>query len=166
MSCSVGHRGGLYPTLLWLWYRLAAIALIKPLDWEPPYAMGTALKKKTKDKYFFCSIFLFSFQYSRTHILYPLKFSYRSQMHCFVFIIIFYLCISVQEFLIDLSSKLLVLSSAILSLIKNILHYYYIALHIYYSLEFPSFCYSTHMFLPFSQIPSYINHSYFKFSLW
>ena len=34
------------PTLLWLWYRLAAVALIRPLDWELPCAAGLALKKK------------------------------------------------------------------------------------------------------------------------
>ena len=32
--------------LLWLWYRLAAAALIHPLAWEPPYAAGAALKRK------------------------------------------------------------------------------------------------------------------------
>ena len=30
------------PSLLWLWCRLAATALIGPLAWEPPYAMGVA----------------------------------------------------------------------------------------------------------------------------
>ena len=30
--------------LLWLWCRLAAIALIRILAWEPPYAEGLALK--------------------------------------------------------------------------------------------------------------------------
>ena len=34
--------------LLWLWQRLAAVAPIQPLAWEPPYAMGMALKKKKK----------------------------------------------------------------------------------------------------------------------
>ena len=29
---------------LLLWHRLAAPALIPPLAWEPPYAMGAALK--------------------------------------------------------------------------------------------------------------------------
>ena len=33
------------PALLWLWYRLAAIALIPPLAWQLPYAAGVALKK-------------------------------------------------------------------------------------------------------------------------
>ena len=32
--------------LLWLWHRLAAAVLNPPLAWEPPYAMGTALKIK------------------------------------------------------------------------------------------------------------------------
>ena len=32
--------------LLWLWCRLAATALIRPLAWEPPYATGVALKSK------------------------------------------------------------------------------------------------------------------------
>ena len=52
MSCGVGHRHGFDPVLLWLWHRLAATALIRPLAWEPPYAAGAALKrqKKTKEK--------------------------------------------------------------------------------------------------------------------
>ena len=45
MSCGVGHRYSSDPTLLWLWCRLAATAPIRPLDWEPPYAVGAALKK-------------------------------------------------------------------------------------------------------------------------
>ena len=49
MSCGVGHRGSLDLALLWLWCRPAAVAPIRPLAWEPPYASGTALKK-TKDK--------------------------------------------------------------------------------------------------------------------
>ena len=35
--------------MLWLWYRPATTALIIPLAWKPPYAMGAALKK-TKEK--------------------------------------------------------------------------------------------------------------------
>ena len=31
-----------------LWRRLAAVAPIRPLAWELPYATGTALKKKKK----------------------------------------------------------------------------------------------------------------------
>ena len=40
----VGCRLGLDLALLWLWYRQAATALIRLLAWEPPYAMGVALK--------------------------------------------------------------------------------------------------------------------------
>ena len=32
--------------LLWLWCRLAAAALIPPLAWDPPYAVGMATKRK------------------------------------------------------------------------------------------------------------------------
>ena len=49
MSCSVGHRHSSDLALLWLWCRLAATVLIRPLAWESPYAAGVALKK-TKDK--------------------------------------------------------------------------------------------------------------------
>ena len=45
MSCGVGGRCGLDPTLLWLWQRPVAIALIRPLAWEPPHATGAALEK-------------------------------------------------------------------------------------------------------------------------
>ena len=47
MSCGVGHRHGSDPALLWLWRRLAAVTLIRSLAWEPPYAVGAALKKKS-----------------------------------------------------------------------------------------------------------------------
>ena len=36
------------PALLWLWCRPAATALIQLLAWEPPYAVGTALKRPKK----------------------------------------------------------------------------------------------------------------------
>ena len=48
MSCSVGGRRGSDPELLWLWSRLAATAPVNPLDWEPPYVAGTALKRQKK----------------------------------------------------------------------------------------------------------------------
>ena len=47
MSCGVAHISSDLP-LLWLWCRLAAIALIRPLAWERPYAAGVALKSKNK----------------------------------------------------------------------------------------------------------------------
>ena len=50
MSCGVGHRWGLDPALLWLWYRLVAIAPIRPLAWEPPYAAGVAQRNSKKKK--------------------------------------------------------------------------------------------------------------------
>ena len=40
MSCDVGHRRGWDPVLLWC--RLAAVAPIGPLAWEPPYATSVA----------------------------------------------------------------------------------------------------------------------------
>ena len=44
MSC------GLDLALLWLWGRPVAAAPIQPLAWEPPHALGVALKGKTKKK--------------------------------------------------------------------------------------------------------------------
>ena len=46
VSCGVGHRHSSDPTLLCLWCRPTAIALIQPLAWESPYAAGSVLKKK------------------------------------------------------------------------------------------------------------------------
>ena len=48
VSCGVGHRCGSDPSLLRLWHRLAAIAPIGPLAWEPSYAVGVALEKTKK----------------------------------------------------------------------------------------------------------------------
>ena len=42
MSCGVGCKHGSDPAWLWLWP--AAIALIRPLAWEPPYAASAARK--------------------------------------------------------------------------------------------------------------------------
>ena len=50
MNCGVGRRGGWDPDLLWLWCRLAAIALIRSLAWEPLYATGVAPEKGKKTK--------------------------------------------------------------------------------------------------------------------
>ena len=44
------HRHGLDLTLLWLWCRLAAVAPIRPLVWESPYAAGVPLKSKKERK--------------------------------------------------------------------------------------------------------------------
>ena len=48
MSCSVGHRHGSDLALLWLCHRPAPTAPIRPLAWEPAYAVGAAIKKKDK----------------------------------------------------------------------------------------------------------------------
>ena len=50
MSCDVGCRCSSDPTLLWLWCRPAATALIRPLAWEPPYAAGVVLEKAKRQK--------------------------------------------------------------------------------------------------------------------
>ena len=41
--------------LLWLWCRLAAVASIRPLAWEPLYAVDVALKRKKKKERKRCS---------------------------------------------------------------------------------------------------------------
>ena len=48
MSCGVGRRCDSDPLLLWLWYRLAATAPVRPLAWELPYAIVVALKRLKK----------------------------------------------------------------------------------------------------------------------
>ena len=48
VSCGVGHRCGSDPVLLWLWCRLAAVALIQPLAWQLPYAEGVDPERKKK----------------------------------------------------------------------------------------------------------------------
>ena len=51
MSYGVGQRRGSDPTLSWLSCRLAAIAPIGPLAWDPPYASGAPpapCKKKVR----------------------------------------------------------------------------------------------------------------------
>ena len=58
MSCGVGQRCGSDPALLWLWRRPAAVALIQPLAWELPYAVGVALKEQNKTKQNKTKIFL------------------------------------------------------------------------------------------------------------
>ena len=48
----MGHRCGSDPMLLWLWHRLVALALIRPLAWESPHAAEAVqeiAKKKKKN---------------------------------------------------------------------------------------------------------------------
>ena len=61
MSCRVGRRRGSDYALLWLWCRPAAVAPIRPLAWEPPYATGAALKNQKKGAFFLnahCSVII------------------------------------------------------------------------------------------------------------
>ena len=37
------------PALLWMWYRLAAVASVQPLSWEPPYASSVAQKHTQRE---------------------------------------------------------------------------------------------------------------------
>ena len=46
MSCGISCRCGSDLLLLWMWCSLAAIALIRPLAWVPPYAMDVALRRQ------------------------------------------------------------------------------------------------------------------------
>ena len=60
MSCDVGCRHSSDLALVWLWYRLAAMAPIGPLAWEPPYAARAAQEmakrqKKKKNLLCFCT---------------------------------------------------------------------------------------------------------------
>ena len=60
MNVTRNHEiGGLFPglaqrvkdlVLLWLWHRLAVVAPIQPLAWEPPCAAGAALNSKKNPK--------------------------------------------------------------------------------------------------------------------
>ena len=50
MSYGVGRRRGSDLALLWLWYRPVTTALIRPLAWEPPCAVGAALEKAEEKK--------------------------------------------------------------------------------------------------------------------
>ena len=50
MICGIGRRRGSDLVLLWLWCRPAATAPTGPLAWEPPYAVGLALKIQKRKK--------------------------------------------------------------------------------------------------------------------
>jgi len=51
MSCGAGCRHSSDRMLLWLWRRLVATALIRPLAWKPPYAEGATIEKDKKYVY-------------------------------------------------------------------------------------------------------------------
>ena len=50
MNYGVGRACASDLALLWLWCRPAATGLIGPLAWEPPYALGMALKRQKTNK--------------------------------------------------------------------------------------------------------------------
>jgi len=54
MKTQVGFLVSLSGLRIWccceLWCRPAAVALIQPLAWEPPYGVGMALKRQNKNE--------------------------------------------------------------------------------------------------------------------
>ena len=50
VSCGVGSRCSSDLALMWLWCRPAAVAPVRLLAWEPPYAEGAVQKKKKAKK--------------------------------------------------------------------------------------------------------------------
>ena len=50
VSCGKGCRRSSDATLLWLWCRLAATTLIRPLAWEPPCAAEAAQEMAKRQK--------------------------------------------------------------------------------------------------------------------
>ena len=50
MSCGVGRRRSSDLALLWLWHGPVAAAPIRPLAWDPLYAVGADLEKAKKKK--------------------------------------------------------------------------------------------------------------------
>ena len=71
-SCGVGYRCSWELTLLWLWRRMEAAALIRPPRLELPHTTGTALKGEKK------KIFL---KIMSHWIVYPLIFSCMSCLY-------------------------------------------------------------------------------------
>ena len=66
------------PEWLWLWHRLAAKALIRPLAWEPTYATGVVLKIKIKKpSKFDYVLFVYFF------LLFPLPWEIDLTKHCY-----------------------------------------------------------------------------------
>ena len=66
MRC--GCRFGLEPALLWLWCRLVAATLIRPLAWELPYASGVALKRQKKKKVHSCEMYSYLIKEGRVGV--------------------------------------------------------------------------------------------------
>ena len=66
--CELWRRSDL--ALLWLWCRQAAVALIRPLAWELPYAVGAALKSKKKKNYSWFTVLCHFLLYSKVIQIY------------------------------------------------------------------------------------------------
>ena len=73
MNCGVGHRCGLDPVLLWLWWRLGAAAPVWPLAWVLPYATSVALKRKKKKDAISHSLYNSSFRIEIHNYVYCLS---------------------------------------------------------------------------------------------
>ena len=71
MSCGVGGRHSSESALPWLWCRPVTTAPIRPLAWEPPYAVGAALKRQIKSKEILVHIKLESCLYFNFRLLPP-----------------------------------------------------------------------------------------------
>ena len=65
MSCGVVRRLGLDLALLRLWCRPAGTGPIRPLAWEPPYAVEEALEKAKRQIY----IYIFFSRYCKFFVL-------------------------------------------------------------------------------------------------
>ena len=65
MSCGIGRRCGSDLSLLWLWCRPAAAALIHLPAWKLSFAMGAALKRKKKNYFMFDPVIFLSFPTTR-----------------------------------------------------------------------------------------------------
>ena len=50
LQMRLGSRVAVALALLWLWPRPETTAPIRPLAWEPPYAMGAALEMAKRQK--------------------------------------------------------------------------------------------------------------------
>ena len=55
MNCSIGCKCGSDLTLLWLWRRPAAVALIRLLAWEPPMCHQCGPKKTKRQRNVSCT---------------------------------------------------------------------------------------------------------------
>ena len=82
MSFGVGCRLGLDPSLLWLWRRPVATPPIRPLAWEPSYAVTAAQemakrqKKKKKKRLLYTKAKI----YVHIKIIYKLTNVYKTTM--------------------------------------------------------------------------------------